>query len=206
MRPLRIQPGVVELFAVVVPVLCVLGACSGQRTPTKAVNTSASAKQTSEPARVRPVSAWKGSGPVRVSDENRAAIEQMGIKSPCVLHAVDSRAERKETRAATGQVESLVTTGNCSFNAECVRQQGKDSVGDGDVEVECRDRACSCSLRSWVPSEKSLSFSFQVDGVCSTADMAERLLKAVCMAGLPSNDDDKTRPGSAPSIGLSNLP
>lgn len=169
---------------VVAALFLVLAGCRGQKPPARSANTSPAAQQSRDrmPAR----SGGVESRTPKVSDKDRAAIRDMGIHSPCALHAGDSQAERQETRSPTGQVESVVTTGSCAFNAECVRQQGTESPGDGDVEVECRDRACSCSLRSWSPAERTLSFSFQIDEVCSTADLAERLLRDVCMAGLIS--------------------
>ena len=117
-----------------------------------------------------------------ISAEDRARTAQFGIRSPCVLHAGDSEATHSQKVTPNGGM--VVTAGSCSFNAECIRQQGKDFAGDGDVELECRDRSCSCSYRRWSPGEKSFSFSFRVEEICSTADMAERLLRNDCLVGL----------------------
>lgn len=134
-------------------------------------------------------------GPTIPSEKDRKAVAEFGITSPCVLHAGDSQAERQERTTASGRTELVVSTGSCSFNAECIREQGKDFSGDGDVELDCRDRSCSCSYRRWAPAERALSFSFHVTDICSTADMAERLIRDVCMAGLKSVETSERTDG-----------
>ena len=119
-----------------------------------------------------------------VAPKDRAAIAQFGITSTCVLHAGESDAKRIQKVMPTGGLEMVVTAGSCSFNAECLQQQGKDVAGDGSVELDCRDRSCSCSYRRWSPAEKSFSFAFSIEEICSTADMAERLLRDACLVGL----------------------
>jgi hypothetical protein len=160
------------MLALVPAALCVLGACAKTTTPPVSYPASRSAAIRTDRA--------GGS----VSGSDRAAVRRFGITSPCVLHAGDSQAARHERTTSSGRVDRVVTTGTCSFNAECIRQQGKDFAGDGDVEVDCRDRSCSCRLRRWFPADASLSFSFAIDDVCSSTDMAERLLRDHCMAGL----------------------
>jgi len=123
-------------------------------------------------------------GTAKDSSDSRGAVTRFGITSPCVLHAGDSQADRRERVTPSGHAQTVVTSGTCSFNAEGVREQGRDFAGDGDVDLDCHDRSCSCSLRRWSPSDKTMSFSFQIDEICSTADMAERLLRDRCMFGL----------------------
>jgi len=129
------------------------------------------------------------------SKNSGGVVPRFGITSPCVLHAGDSQAERRERITPSGQVQMVVATGTCSFNAECVREQGRESEGDGDVELDCHDRSCSCSLRRWSPPEKTMSFSFQIGEICATADMAEQLLRDHCMPGLTVSGTERTTRG-----------
>jgi len=170
----------------VAALLCVWVGCASRKTaPTGASAAPAVEKTYADPT--RSVSAPGGTGTIEDSKNGGGAIPRFGITSPCVLHAGDSQAERRERITPSRHPEMVVTTGTCSFNAECIREQGRDFEGDGDVELDCHDRSCSCSLRRWSPSNKTMSFSFQIDEICSTADMAERLIRDHCMVGLKVN-------------------
>jgi hypothetical protein len=128
--------------------------------------------------------------PSKTIDGPRNSTHRVGITSPCVLHAGDSHTHRRERLTPSGAGGIVAATAECSFDAECVRQEGTPSAGDGFVTVDCREQTCSCSFRSWTPSEKSFAFSFQLASPCSTMEMAEQLLKDRCMAGLALKTHD----------------
>jgi len=163
--------------------LVVLAACARRPATVRSANSSSplrpEPKASSPSGNGFPTPAGRNVAPI-----DRAGIAQVGITSPCVLHAGDSDAKRIQKVMSTGGLEMVVTAGSCSFNAECLQQQGKDVAGDGNVELDCRDRSCSCSYRRWSPAEKLFSFAFSIEEICSTADMAERLLRDACLVGL----------------------
>jgi len=121
---------------------------------------------------------------------SRDFINSVGITSPCVLHAGDSHTHRRERLMPWGAGGIVVATAECSFNAECVRQEGTPYSGDGFVGVECREQTCSCSFKSLTHSERAFGFSFQLAEPCSTTEMAEHLLKDRCMVGLALKTHD----------------
>ena len=170
-----------SMHALVASLLCVLGGCEKATAPPVVDSRQVERTQAGSPSSLSVADRTQTAG---ASGGDRARVARFGITSPCVLHAGDSQATRHEQIASSGRVDSVVTTGTCSFNAECIRQQGRNFAGDGDVELDCRGRSCSCSLRRWFPSDASLSFSFAIEEVCSTTDLAERLLRDHCMAGL----------------------
>lgn len=109
---------------------------------------------------------------------------RVGILSPCVLHAGDSHSHRRERLGPSGAGGLMATSAECSFNAECVKQQGRRSPGDGSVELDCRDRDCSCSFTSGSSPRNSFKSTFRLATPCDTADMAEHLLRTRCLAGM----------------------
>jgi hypothetical protein len=106
------------------------------------------------------------------------------ITAPCVLHAGDSRRHRREVLEPKGKVGSVVETARCSFNAECIWIQGRASPGDGNVELDCVERRCTCRRTPLSASARAPTIRFQLDVPCGTEDQAERLLIERCMAGL----------------------
>jgi len=55
----------------------------------------------------------------------------------------DNRAKLEVCRSfwtGTGKPGAVTSKADCSFNAECIWEQGKASKGDGNVEVECAER------------------------------------------------------------------
>ena len=106
------------------------------------------------------------------------------ITAPCVLHAGDSRRHRREVLNPKGKVGSVVKSARCSFNAECIWVQGKASAGDGNVELDCIKRRCTCRRTLLSASVPASTIAFQSEVPCGTADQAERLLIERCMTGL----------------------
>jgi hypothetical protein len=106
------------------------------------------------------------------------------ITAPCVLHAGDSRRHRREVLKPTGKVGSVVESARCSFNAECIWIQGAASPGDGNVELDCVERRCTCRRTLLSASMTTSTIAFQSEVPCGTADQAERLLIERCMTGL----------------------
>jgi len=106
------------------------------------------------------------------------------ITAPCVLHAGDSRRHRREVLKPKGKGGSVVESDRCSFNAECIWIQGVASPGDGNVELDCVARRCTCRRTLLSASMTASTIAFQSEVPCGTADQAERLLIERCMTGL----------------------
>jgi hypothetical protein len=106
------------------------------------------------------------------------------ITAPCVLHAGGSRRHHREVLKPKGKVGTVVESARCSFNAECIWIQGKASPGDGNVELDCVERRCTCRRRLLSGSAVGSTFAFESDLPCATADQAERLLIERCMTGM----------------------
>ena len=106
------------------------------------------------------------------------------ITAPCVLHAGDIHIHRREIMKPNGKPGEMTGTASCSLNAECVWVQGQPSPGDGDVEVECTDRRCTCRRTLLSSRARPSAFAFESDVPCSTTEQAERLLIEHCMKGL----------------------
>ena len=71
----------------------------------------------------------------------------------------------------------------CSYNAECVAEQGVESPGDGFVELECRTGdECSCRIEASAPASPAVTFSFQAS--CKTLEESKRLMLDHCMRGM----------------------
>jgi hypothetical protein len=107
-----------------------------------------------------------------------------GITAPCVLHAGDSHRHRREVLGPKGKPGAVTSNADCSFNAECVWEQGKASQGDGNVSVECAERRCTCTRTLLTRSAPATVFTFELDAPCSTTDEAQRLLQERCMKGM----------------------
>jgi len=106
------------------------------------------------------------------------------ITAPCVLHAGDSHRHRREVLGPKGKPGAVTSKADCSFNAECIWEQGKASKGDGNVEVECAERRCTCTRTLLSRSAPATVFTFDLDTPCSTTDEAQRLLQERCMKGM----------------------
>jgi hypothetical protein len=113
--------------------------------------------------------------------------------------AVEVRAKRVETLAQDAAYVVLNISGafesafplptshepvDCSFNAECIWEQGKASKGDGNVEVECAERRYTCTRTLLSRSAPATVFTFDLDTPCSTTDETQRLLQERCMKGM----------------------
>jgi hypothetical protein len=107
-----------------------------------------------------------------------------GITAPCILHAGDSHSHRREVLGPGGKVGQTTSKADCSFNAECVREQGKSSPGDGDVSVDCVDRRCTCTRRPLSRSVPPTVFTFELETPCSSTDVAQQVLQERCMKGM----------------------
>jgi hypothetical protein len=106
------------------------------------------------------------------------------ITAPCVLHAGDSHRHRREVLGTRGKPGAVTSKADCSFNAECVWEQGKASQGDGNAEVDCVERRCTCTRTLLSGSAPATVFTFDLKTPCSTADEAQRLLQERCMKGM----------------------
>ena len=113
--------------------------------------------------------------------DDRAGTE---ITAPCVLHAGDSHRHRREVLGPKGKPGSVTLKADCSFNAECVWEQGKASQGDGNVDVECVERRCICTRTLLSRSAPATVFTFELEAPCSTTEEAQRLLQERCMKGM----------------------
>ena len=106
------------------------------------------------------------------------------ITAPCVLHAGDSHKHRREVLGPKGKSGVVTSKADCSFNAECVWEQGKASQGDGNVSVECVERRCTCTRTLLSRSAPGTVFTFELETPCATTDEAQRLLQERCMKGM----------------------
>jgi hypothetical protein len=106
------------------------------------------------------------------------------ITAPCVLHAGDSHRHRREVLGPKGKPGMVTSKAECSFNAECVWEQGKASQGDGNVGVDCVERRCTCTRTLLSRSAPATVFTFDLETACSTTDEAQRLLQERCMKGM----------------------
>jgi hypothetical protein len=68
---------------------------------------------------------------------------------------------------------------SCYYNAECIRQHGVATPGDGTVTIHCEDHACLCRVEFLPPAASVHEFSF--DATCETNEQAEQLLKDRCI-------------------------
>ena len=118
------------------------------------------------------------------SDRHADAGPGAEITAPCVLHAGDSHRHRREVLGPKGKPGAVTSKADCSFNAECIWEQGKASKGDGNVEVACAERRCTCTRTLLSRSAAATVFTFDLDTPCSTTDEAQRLLQERCMKGM----------------------
>jgi hypothetical protein len=125
------------------------------------------------------------------------------ISSPCVLHAGESRKRKREVIGAVPKSEPTSFNASCSFNAECIRQHGVTSPGDGFVDLECSNKNCSCVRRLLSPSVEPTTTTFELEVPCATTETAQRLIRERCMVGLTvqqSGESDSSSNTNKPTV------
>lgn len=96
------------------------------------------------------------------------------------MHAGVTEVETTERGGPGGKkIEPTERKSSCYYNAECVRQHGTVTEGDGIVRIHCEDRACVCRIEFMPPRESVHEFSFEA--TCETNEQAEQLLKDRCI-------------------------
>lgn len=104
------------------------------------------------------------------------------VLSNCVLHAGEAATASRTDVTPEGQ-DTVNIESVCSYNAECVAEQGVETPGDGFVELECRaDGECSCRVEPSAPASSAVTFSFRAS--CQTLEESERLMLDHCLKGM----------------------
>jgi hypothetical protein len=82
-----------------------------------------------------------------------------------------------------GDAGPLIQEGSCSLSAECVATRGKDTPGDGFVDLTCENGLCTCRLEPLVPAGEAQEFSFRA--TCTTVEEADRIMLERCLSRKP---------------------
>jgi hypothetical protein len=120
--------------------------------------------------------------PQSAQRSDAAAATPTVVRSDCVLHAGQVYVERSRSRGPGAQQGPEVQTSRCSFNAECIAEQGQVTDGDGDVYLACAEDDCSCRIVPLTPAREAVEFQFRAE--CVTDIQAKQLLVERCMKGM----------------------
>lgn len=112
----------------------------------------------------------------------------------CVMHAGVTEVETTERGGPGGKkIGSTEHKSSCYYNAECVREHGVLTAGDGIVRIHCEGRACVCRIEFMPPRESVHEFSFEA--ACETNEQAEQLLRDRCIpTRMLPEDSSVTKP------------
>ena len=94
----------------------------------------------------------------------------------CVLDSGGGRSGSRTEIGADGVLRIVHPQPRCWFEADCIRERGRDSPGDALVSIECRGRRCACTFESLVPRRQRIKFSFDVEDPCDDARLKSLLL------------------------------
>jgi hypothetical protein len=72
------------------------------------------------------------------------------------------------------------------MDAECVERQGVATPGDRNVEIECRNRTCTCKVQPLAPRAPPTRFRFTIDDPCASTERVQSLLLERCVRATKS--------------------
>jgi hypothetical protein len=145
--------------------------------PARATQEPAVARVDTEPA--APSSSVDGA-----RGENGPSGADRPIFSGCVVHAGESRVTTHRTKRPGGVLSPPDSSSSCAMNAECIQRHGEATPGDGLVAIECKGKACICTLEPLTPAAKAKKFRVELDAPCATTERARVLLIEQCMRGM----------------------
>lgn len=96
--------------------------------------------------------------------------------SGCVLDIGGGRSGSRTEIGSDGVLRVLHPQPRCWFEADCVREQGRDNPGDAMVSIECRGRHCACTFEPLSPRRRTIKFSFEAEDPCDDARLKSLLL------------------------------
>ena len=102
------------------------------------------------------------------------------VSSPCTLHAGEVETKTRRWRSADGELSPPESDAECAYNAECTKERGVSTPGDGSIALRCRSGTCVCVIEVFEPAASKREFSFEAE--CTSGDQARELLSTRCMA------------------------
>lgn len=94
----------------------------------------------------------------------------------CVLDIGGGRSGARTEVGPDGVLKILHLQPHCWFEADCIKERGRDTPGDAMVSIDCRGRHCACTFESQVPRRRTIKFSFDAEDPCDDARLKGLLL------------------------------
>ena len=121
------------------------------------------------------VDAWSAAqAPVDAGRHHEASAAE--ADSGCVLDMGGGRSGSRTEIGPDGVLRILHPQPRCWFEADCVKERGRDNPGDALVSIDCRGRRCTCTFESLVPRRRTIKFSFDAEDPCDDTRLKSLLL------------------------------
>jgi hypothetical protein len=108
-------------------------------------------------------------------DASRDAPPSGTTVSGCVLDVGGGRKGERTEISKDGVLRIVHEVTRCWLEADCIREQGRNTPGDATVSIDCRGKHCVCTFESFMPA-KRIKFSFDVEEPCDDMHLKSLLL------------------------------